>query len=145
MGAEIREGLYSILQFVALALPAITIYLQVLTSIFQAEKNAEIQGTVPKAFKNTAGQRQRAPEDDPNVVEAIPVLVTEAHSRFDFVFALGSLVILLLAAFTLVARLLVSWSVLMSVGTSLVVIGLVLFGVALLMTARHSITLVFQS
>ncbi|MEF8789508.1 MAG: hypothetical protein V5A61_05235 [Haloarculaceae archaeon] len=126
-----------LLQFIALALPAIAIYLQILVSVYRTDENAEIEGTVPKAVESLSGER--TPEHDPNVIEAIPVDVTEANLRLDFILALGSLVVFLSAAYCFIIRILISWGFLIPLGTFLSVIALILFTAGVPVTIHNSI------
>jgi len=82
---------------------------------------------------------ERTPEHDPNVIEAIPVDVTEANFRLDFILALGSLVVFLSAACCFIIRILISWGFLIPLGTFLSVIALILFTAGVLVTIHNSI------
>lgn len=135
--AEIPDEVFSLLQFIALALPAIAIYLQILVSVYRTDDNAEIEGTVPKAVESLGGERTQ--EIDPNVIEALPVDVTEANSRLDFILALGSLVVFLSAAYCFIVRILTPWEFLIPAGTFLIVIALILFTAGVLVTIRNSV------
>lgn len=128
------DNLFSLLQFVALTLPAIMIYTQVLVAVYQKEKNIEINGQVIDHYKNANGERVRAPENDPNIIEALPELVTNVDSQLDFVLSLVSIVIFLLAGVALAGHLLISTSYLVSVGVSLIIIGIILFISAIIVT-----------
>lgn len=128
------DNLFSLLQFVALTLPAIMIYTQVLVAVYQKEKNIEINGQVIDHYKNANGERVRAPENDPNIIEALPELVTNVDSQLDFVLSLVSIVIFLLAGVALAGHLLISTSYLVSVGVSLIIIGIISFISAIIVT-----------
>jgi len=144
MVVEQQDELFSLLQFIALALPAIVIYLQVLIHIYQKQRNVELKGSVPKAYKDRE-LTERAPENDPNVIEAVPTLVTNAKSKPDFILALVSLVVFLFGALALTGRLLVAWDFLISIGSFLAGMATILFAIAILLTVWNILKSVFQS
>lgn len=140
MVLSVPDAVFHLLQFIALALPAIAIYLQVLVSTYQTSDNIEIDGDVPKAMgPGPIRERERKSEDDPNVIEALPALISKAHTHPDFFMALLSLLAFLIAGLGMTARLLINNSSLIDLSTILVMIGLTLFGLAILLTSTNSL------
>lgn len=107
------DPVYPLLQFVALALPAIAIYLQVLVSLFQTWK-----------------QGGENPPDS---------LITFAQKKWTFRFALSSLFLFLFAALLLVFRLTIASNWLVSVGRLFVQIALVSFATSILLVLYGSV------
>ena len=142
MLVERQDGLSALLQFVALALPAVVIYLQVLISIHRTEGTVEIDGRAAKAV-DSGGTRKS--ENDPNVIEALPELMTEADSQLGFGLALASLAFFLFAALALTIRLLVALDDSIVLGTSLAVVAIILFVVSVTLKGWNSVKLILYS
>lgn len=104
-----------LLQLVALALPAMAIYMQVLAGIYQDTKD-------PKRDMNTG-----------------LVSISVADEKIDFALVLGSLSVFLLSSFPLIATVLIRWETLLTVGIVLISLALFTFLSAVVATLKKTI------
>lgn len=141
MTTAFAEGTFNLLQFIALALPAITIYLQVLVSIHQKTQNLEIDGSVPH-YVDEEGNRE--PNKEPNVIEALPASLTNAHHRTAFVLALISISLLIFAAVFLLFQVFFQRHLLVEIANVLTILGLIALLTSVGKTLLHSIQIIFR-
>lgn len=138
MVLEQPNSQFRLLQFIALALPAIAIYLQVLVSIYKTETTLEIKGQVPTVSDEVETRGIRIPEIEPYVIQALPALNTKAASQVDFVLSVASIAVFLLAGFVLTLRFLIVRDILVTVASILIMIAIVMFGVGILLTIGNA-------
>lgn len=121
MVVQTPDIVFQLLQLVALALPAVAIYLQVLSSVF------------------ARARREGPTRGDPIQARGV-VVIPELEREYDFLFGLGALVSLIGSAFFLVLRVLIPCSLLVTVSVGLIAIALFLFAISTVLTIRHSIS-----
>lgn len=108
------EAVFDLLQLVALALPAIAIYLQVLGNVYSRLEKGHSLNSVSVAS------------------------VTVQEKEYDFVFGVGSLLSFVASGFFLVLRVLFESQILVVLGVLSIVLAFSLFGLSAIFTMWHS-------
>lgn len=109
-----------LLQLVALALPAMAIYMQVLAGIYQEKED---------------------PERDLNTGL---VSISVANEKVDFGLVLGSLSLFLLSSFPLIVTVLIRWETLLTVGIVLISLALFTFLSAVVVTLKGTVDTIWR-
>lgn len=131
----------TVLQTVALALPAVALYMTVLVELYKKVEQAQApMSRNQRPVLRKANPMQSGTED--NYMRGF-VTVTRAMNALDLRLALLSLIVLILATILLLVSLLVDYVVIQSVGVLTAVLGFILLGGALAYTVYASVEQLF--
>lgn len=111
----LHDTAFRLLQIIALALPAIALYLTVLVELY-SESHQE-SGLEPTGV----------------------IKLTQADNELDFALALLSFVVLLVSAIFLIVSIAVPKSIILDIGTGILVLGFIVGLLAVATTAKRSI------